>query len=569
MSKVEELRRLAEKVLVEKAHPPTENECTEISVLLHELSVHQIELETQNEELRAAQQTGEEMQRHLSQLYHQAPVGYISLDQQGRILEANDTFSRLLNIPLNQLKGKFISEFMPEPDKRVFIIRYNGFYQQPDHKTLETSLLAAQNNVIPVLLDARHYRQTFTKQISAQDVLLVTVTNMTEIKKSQLLLIKAKEEAELANLAKSQFLSQMSHNLRTPLNAILGFGQLLQIYQPVRLTAQQNEYIEHILAGGRYLLNLINDVLSFAKIEAGKLNFSDDKVNVDALLKELFDIMTPEAEQRDISLTYQPTDSGVDVHVAADITRTKEILLNLLSNALKYNRKNGSITLSYQVKNNACRIFVKDTGIGLTRQQQQKLFSPFERLGAETSGIEGTGIGLVICKRLVEAMNGTIGLDSFQGEGSTFWIELPLANEAGGEMVADTSIVSQEENHSCVILYIEDNPINMDLMVAYFSPHKHVKLLQASTPAQGLELAKTKQPQVILLDIQLPEMDGFDVFQHLKRDKETQHIPVIAVSAFAMSKDITKAMQLGFYDYVTKPFNFKNLLTIINGAINL
>jgi PAS domain S-box-containing protein len=428
--------------------------------LLHELSVHQIELEIQNEELRTAKLRSDEIQQHLSQLYHQAPVGYVSLNGLAMIVEANQTFSQLLAIPLEQMQGKSITQFMPEAEKNAFLVRYRSFYHQPINKEIETCLLTARGKLIEVRLDGRISQQTLTNT-QEQEVLLISVTDVSEINKTQKLLLEAKEEAERANQAKSMFLSQMSHNLRTPLNAIIGFAQILDLYQTVPLDSEQCEYIQNILDAGQHLLELINDVLNFAKIEAGRIEIASDNVSVHSLLRQSIGLIEPVAAQRGVSIHYQ------EVHHAlmllADSVRLKEILLNLLSNAIKYNHKGGSIDVYCVVSHQRCRICVKDTGIGLSQEQQQRLFQPFERLGAETSNIEGTGIGLVICKRLIEAMNGEIGVESLQGEGSNFWIELPLSHEQSNQLIATPRKEANVKAKCNRVLYIEDNEVKCEL----------------------------------------------------------------------------------------------------------
>jgi hypothetical protein len=568
MNQFEQLREMAEQILAAKNNSAmlSLKDHSDMNKLLHELGVHQIELEIQNEELRSAKLHSDQIQKHLAQLYHQAPVGYVSLNAQAMIVEANQTFSHLLGTPLEEMQGKSFTQFMPESEKKAFLARYRSFYNQPTKKEIETCLLAENNQIIQVRLDGRISKQTLTST-QEHEVLLISITDVSEITKTQKLLLEAKEEAERANQAKSMFLSQMSHNLRTPLNAIIGFAQILDLYQTVPLDTEQLEYIQHIMEAGQHLLELINDVLNFAKIEAGRIEITHDDVNIHNLLQQLIGLIAPLAAQRNVAIHYQ--ESNDSLTLVADAMRLKEVLLNLLSNAIKYNRKGGYIDLRYHISTgNNCRIYVKDNGIGLSHEQQH-LFQPFERLGAETSNIEGTGIGLAICKRLIEAMNGKIGVDSLQGEGSTFWIELPLGHQQTTEFVSTVSTVHNLKVKCNSVLYIEDNAVNLSLMEVFFLGQENITFLQATHPLQGLELAKKHQPDVILLDIQLPDMDGFEVFQRLKADAVTKNIPVIAVSAYAMPQDINKALQVGFYDYVAKPFNFHTLLTTINSAFNL
>jgi PAS domain S-box-containing protein len=567
MSQFDDLRQKAEQILSQGDVSFIKVE--DIKDLLHELNVRQIELEIQNDELRASHETADLVHQHLLQLYHQAPIAYISLDEIAMILEANQTFAQLLEIPLSKLIGKSLNTFIANDAKNAFILRYKSFYHHPHNNEIETILQTHNNKNIYVRLNSRK-TTALTNHHKKTEILLVSVTDLTEIKLSQQKLEHAKEEAERANKAKSIFLSQMSHNLRTPLNAILGFGQILQIYQDNPLSDDQSSSLQHILDAGQLLLELINDLLILTKIESGRLEIKTQNVSVHGLLEQIIGIVSPIAAQANVDI--YANQQNINLHVQADPTRLKEVLLNLLSNAIKYNCKGGSIELNYQQYNNgSCRILIHDTGIGIKSEQQKFLFQPFERLGMENSTIQGTGIGLNICKRLMEAMNGSIGVKSHPGLGSTFWIELPLGDNTNEELLEnlDTQkdLKAINETHQ-TILYVEDNALSADLMRTFFMQHEGLEFLHATHPQQALELVQHTQFDLILLDIQLPEMSGFELFKLLKMQEQTQHIPVIAVSAYAMPEDIIKAKELGFYDYITKPVEFAYLISLINNLFS-
>lgn len=359
----------------------------------------------------------------------------------------------------------------------------------------------------------------------------------------------ARDEAERANRAKSAFLSRMSHELRTPMNAILGFSQLLE-YE--NLPPHQLTYVQEIHRAGDYLLELINELLDLARIESGKMVVVSQPVNLAAAINTATEITQPLINVKQIHLINQcPTGDTV----WADPTRLRQILVNLLSNAAKYNLSGGYIKISCHDQNNGfLRLCVTDTGPGIPPEKQVYLFKPFERLGAEFTEVEGTGIGLALSKQLTELMGGHVGFDSTLGNGSTFWIELPLAAEAvNTEKPAqqDKAIVTGKPEQ--MVLYIEDNAANLRLVEAMLRHQPHLKLISATHGEFGLELARRYKPQVILLDIHLPGMDGYAVLEALKSDPKTRDIPVIALSADAMSIDIDHGLQAGFIQYLTKP----------------
>jgi len=410
-----------------------------------------------------------------------------------------------------------------------------------------------------------------TDEKFAQDLLEQRVLDRTQdLHDKEVELISAKEEAERANLAKSQFLSKMSHELRTPLNAILGFSQLLSMDS--ELNVEQKESVNEIHHGGKHLLELINEVLDLAKIEAGNYEIESGRVDVHTVLNECLSLSTPMLKQYHINASIN-SDSSVALFANADITRLKQVFLNLISNACKYNHPDGSLNITVNTtETNRIRITFKDTGIGISTENITKIFEPFNRLSAEYSSIEGTGIGLTITKQLIESMGGTIDCNSKLGEGSVFWIEIPVyeAPETSGNYTSQRKIeapnttdtpASVKAQHS--ILYIEDNPANLKLVKKIIKQHPEFIFLSAITPEEGIKLALSIQPDLILLDINLPGMNGYEVMEHLLQHDKTKDIMVIAVTANAMTKEIERGMDIGFRDYITKPINVENFITTI------
>ena len=409
--------------------------------------------------------------------------------------------------------------------------------------------------------------------------------DITERKAGEAALIAAKEEAERANRAKSEFLSRMSHELRTPLNAVLGFAQLLDSDAEDPLSPLQHARVQELLRGGRHLLALINEVLDLSRIEAGAMRLQLAPVALGGLVGECLRMVHPMAEARGITLhVAPPVGARADeaATVLADPTRLKQVLLNLLSNAVKYNRDGGQVHFSWHAAaaGGLVRIEVQDSGPGLSPAQQERLFQAFERLDAEGSEIEGAGIGLALSKWLVNLMRGEIGVDSAPGRGSTFWVQLeradsaqaaatdsPAAGPPGWAQAGPPAVCDAPVEPVQTVLYVEDNPVNQLLMEGMLARRPGTRLLTAANGPDGLAMAGQSPPDLVLLDIQLPGMDGYEVLRRLRQMPATRGVPVIAVSANAMPDDLEQAREAGFDDYVTKPLDLPLLLAALDKAL--
>jgi PAS domain S-box-containing protein len=380
----------------------------------------------------------------------------------------------------------------------------------------------------------------------------------------------ARSVAEKANRSKSEFLSSMSHELRSPLNAILGFAQLMESGSPVP-TASQKGSIDQILKAGWYLLDLINEILDLALIESGRLSLSLEAMSLGEVMLECQAMIEPQANKNHISVTFPRIDIPYFVH--ADRTRVKQVLINLLSNAIKYNSPQGTVEVNcLTTGEKRIRISVQDTGEGLSPEKLDQLFQPFNRLGQESRAEEGTGIGLVMSKRLVELMGGEIGVESTVGIGSKFWFDLDLTDEPqhdleSSELIAAHPAYAHNAAAPRTLLYVEDNPANMALVEQLIERRPDMSLLSAGDGALGIEMARMQLPDVILMDINLPGMSGIQALKILREDPVTAHIPVLAISANAMPHDIRKGLDAGFLCYLTKPIKVKEFMDALDMAL--
>jgi PAS domain S-box-containing protein len=392
------------------------------------------------------------------------------------------------------------------------------------------------------------------------------------LQENTLELQKAKAIAEKANLAKSDFLSSMSHELRSPLNAILGFAQLMDSDTPPPTPSQKGS-IDQILHAGWYLLELINEILDLAVVESGRLSISLEPVSLPDVMTECQAMIEPQAQKRGIRITYPHFDRPC--YIKADHTRVKQVLINLLSNAIKYNQSGGSVMVDCELTpSGRVRISVKDSGAGLSPENMAQLFQPFNRLGQETGGEEGTGIGLVVSKRLVELMHGMIGVESTVGTGSLFWIELlaeedPHAGYIKAAINMRPAAPMPAGVRSRLLLYVEDNPANLKLIEQLIARRPEIRLLTAQNGPDGIQLARACMPDAILMDINLPGINGIDAMKILRQDPTTAHIPIVALSANAIPRDIEKGLQAGFFRYLTKPIMVNQFLETLNEVMEL
>ncbi len=407
----------------------------------------------------------------------------------------------------------------------------------------------------------KNYSVRATKQSNDELGQLVDGFNemLAQIQTRDTALLTARDEAEKANLAKSEFLSRMSHELRTPLNAILGFSQILEMD---RRNVEEAENVQQILGAGRHLLALINEVLDISGIEAGRLALSIEPVHLGELVKETLNLVQPAAAACKVTLP----EFACNRYLLADSQRLKQVMLNLLSNAVKYNNTGGYVMLATEGRTGGTlRIKVSDTGRGISAVDLPKMFRPFERLGTATTDIEGLGLGLAISKHLVEMMGGAIGVESTLGQGSTFWFELPLVESPVAQLQHPAAAREDSSAHRISnLLYIEDNLSNLKLVERIVARRPGMKVIAATRGELGLELARTHRPDLILLDLHLPDINGDKVLERLQTDPHTSAIPVVMISADATRAQIERMMAMGARHYLTKPLDVRQFLSVVD-----
>jgi PAS domain S-box-containing protein len=470
-----------------------------------------------------------------------------TIDDAGRFVTVNAACENLWGYTRDELVGRRFIEFVHPDDHDKTLEAAEKLLTDGRTTDFVNRYLRKDGSVVDVLWSA--------SWSEAEKRMFCVAHDVTERSRDEKALREAKEEADRANHAKSEFLSRMSHELRTPLNAILGFGQLLQRQSP---TDAQRTRVGHIVTAGRHLLNLINEVLDISRIDAGNFQVSLEPVSVADAVAETVDLIHPMAAERSIEID---TDAVAQdgCHVMADQQRIKQVLLNLLSNGVKYTPVGGKLTVSsVRMDRDRIRVAVQDNGDGIAPENVERLFTPFERLGADRSNVEGTGLGLALSQRLVKAMHGTIGVDSEVGRGSTFWIELPFAKSPLSAIDRSNKSAPTLDEFSHTrrrLLYIEDNLSNLTLMEQVLAELPDVELLTAMQGSVGLDLARQHAPDVILLDLHLPDLPGWEVLARLRTNEATRDIPVIVISADATAPQIKRLLAAGARRYLTKPID--------------
>ena len=497
-------------------------------------------------------------EQRLRSIFDHAPIGVMFLDPRGHIIECNPRLCELIGRSADALRGRSVAELV-HPDDAAHIRRQRRdlFTGLPDAVIEAVRMRPADGRELLVRASASALRDERGRVVRIVSV-LEDITEHRRLQASE----DALHRAEAANRAKSEFLSRMSHELRTPLNAMIGFSQLLGMDREPELAPHQREWTQQIQRAGWHLLEMINETLDLARIESGAVQLALAPLELAPLVSASRAMVAAAAEQREITLHERLARDAPAL--VGDATRVKQILTNLLSNAVKYNRPGGSATVSSRLADDGMvEIAVVDTGLGMNEEQLAGLFQPYNRLGREASGIEGTGIGLVISRRLAELMGGTLEATSRGGAGSTFTLRLPAAAAAEPvpERYTDTSPAPYRERR---VHYVEDNETNIEVMRGVLALRAQVVLETSTLGLDGMAAIRRSRPDLILLDMQLPDISGIELLRHLKRDDMLADIPVVVVSADASPLHVQQALTLGAAHYVTKPLDVSRFLRIVD-----
>ncbi|MDT8383753.1 MAG: PAS domain S-box protein [Gammaproteobacteria bacterium] len=519
------------------------------------------------QQMQARTQALEQQSQRNRMIVNAAFDGFFAADLKGRLCDCNHAYCEMLGYSREELLQLSVTDIEANEQPAEVaahiqkVIKTGTDRFDTRHRRKDGSLIEVNINVsLETVGEAAQF--------------FAFVHDITPRKQVEAEILRRRDEAEHANAAKSDFLSRMSHELRTPLNAILGFGELLETDPESPLSATQLDNVREIRQAGDHLLALVNEVLDLSRVESGQLQICLQAVAITPMIESCLAQLQPQAMQRGLRMTALPLDTPCAVQ--ADPTRLREVLFNLLTNAIKYNRPGGDIQVSCTLEpilaptvgpalsstarsgpagEQRLRICVRDSGRGIPAEALPRLFRPFERLESAYEGIEGAGVGLALSKQLVETMQGRIGVDSVPGEGSNFWFELPMADAAPAAPAVDPAQLTPPRDGQRRVLCIEDNAANLRLIRKIVAPRTDLELLAATSAEAGLEIAVTQRPALILLDINLPGMDGFAALRRLRENPATRDIPVVAVTANAMTTDIERGRAAGFADYLTKPLD--------------
>jgi PAS domain S-box-containing protein len=485
-------------------------------------------------------------------IFDAAVDSIIVIDENLKIVEASPSSDSTFAFSREQTEGRMALDFV-HPEDRGLILEAleRGF---TDDEVMKVRFRGLHTDGRWVMIESRG--RVLRDEEGEPTGAVIISRDVSESVEAQRALEQAKVEAEQANIAKSEFMSRMSHELRTPLNSVLGFAQILQMEME---SPSELEMIGYIVRSGGYLLELINEVLDISRVESGSIGVSLELVSIDALVAECMDLVAGDAADAGVAITDQCGGAGL---VRADPQHLKQVLVNLLSNAIKYNHAGGTVSLSCVEEAGRVRLRVTDSGPGVAPHLHDRLFAPFDRLDADAKGIEGTGLGLALSKGLMEAIGGSLGVESEPGEGSTFWIELPLATTSTNFAEADpvTSPADSNAARAATVLYIEDNIGNVRLLERLMVHRPNIHLITSLQGREGFELAKQHRPDLILLDVHMPDLSGYEVLELLRDDETTASIPVVMLSADASHEQIQRFRDAGARDYLTKPLDLQSFL---------
>ncbi len=486
--------------------------------------------------------------------------GMAIVSSDGHYLSVNTCFLELLGYGYEDLIGRHFSEISHPEDSQEELKHLPLMNKQlEDSFKREKRFIHKNGQTIWVVLSVSNVYD------DAGEILFFInqIFDISERKHMELELRKAKEEAERANRSKNEFLSHMSHELRTPLNAIIGFAELLDLISQDKA----KNYAQHIHKAGKHLLEMINEVLDIARIETGGMSLNIDSIDLIKMTKEVCELVQPSLSKQNLQLHCQLTEEAL--YVQADGKRLKQVLINLLSNAIKYNKEDGAIFIKRYLEEGQIILAVEDTGLGILEEKLADVFMPFNRLGAEQSGIEGTGIGLTVSKNLVEAMGGKVWVESKVGEGTTFFLSLKQAEKSSLDLLVESRSLPQTELKKNIrLVYVEDNLANRNLMQSIIGRNPKMELLMANDGIKGLELIQQELPDLVLLDLHMPGLAGDQVLERLKASPKTASIPIIILSADATPNRIKTLKDNGAAAYLTKPLEIKQLLNVFQQVLS-